>query len=178
LSQPRDPARGDRGFSLIELTIVMVIAAVMFGLVLPKATSGLFRSDLDQSAGRLATSIAYARSRTILSGQAWELSIDLDARTFWPHPAGEDDPRPDQPRAVQGRRRLVSRVRFMDVEKLGPEGKVSAGRIDIQFQRRGLTEPVVLRLVDADGGLRTVYVKAFNGRSSILTGYVETADLP
>jgi hypothetical protein len=66
----------------------------------------------------------------------------------------------------------------MDVEKLGPEGKVSAGRIDIQFQRRGLTEPVVLRLVDADGGLRTVYVKAFNGRSSILTGYVETADLP
>lgn len=156
------------GFTLLELTVVLIILTVVLGLVLPEASSFLFRSDMKASSRRLAGSVAYARSQAMLEGRLWELTLDLDADSFWAAAAEESSSDLDTIR----KRTLVGEVRFMDVKKLPEEAK-RAGRVALHFHPKGLVEPAVIHLAGPGKHIQTLFVKAFNGRLVLSEGYVE-----
>jgi prepilin-type N-terminal cleavage/methylation domain-containing protein len=157
------------GFTLLELTVVLIILTVVLGLVLPEASSFLFRSDMKASSRRLAGAVAYARSQAMLEGRLWELTLDLDADSFWAAAVAEES---SSDLDTIRKRTLVGEVRFMDVKKL-PEETKRAGRVALHFHPKGLVEPAVIHLAGPGKNIQTLFVKAFNGRLVVSEGYVE-----
>jgi type II secretion system protein H len=158
------------GFTLVELAVVLMILAVVLGLVLPEASSFLFRSDLKASSRRLAGAVSYARSQAMLEGRPWELTLDLDTASFWAVALVKEDSSSDLD--TVRKRTLAGEVRFMDVQKLPDETK-RAGRVVLLFQPKGLVEPAVIHLVGPGKQIQTLFVKAFNGRLVARDGYLE-----
>lgn len=158
------------GFTLVELAVVLMILTVFLGLVLPEASSFLFRSDLKASSRRLAGAVAYARSQAMLEGRFWELTLDLDTDSFWAAAVEEDDSASDLNKVRK--RTLAGEVRFVDVQKLPDETK-RAGRIALHFHPKGLVEPAVIHLAGSGKQVQTLFIKAFNGRLVVREGYLE-----
>ena len=158
------------GFTLVELAVVLMILAVVLGLVLPEASSFLFRSDLKASSRRLAGAVSYARSQAMLEGRPWELTLDLDTASFWAAAFVKEDSSSDLDSVRK--RTLAGEVRFMDVQKLPDETK-RAGRVVLLFHPKGLVEPAVIHLVGPGKQIQTLFVKAFNGRLVARDGYLE-----
>jgi Tfp pilus assembly protein FimT len=147
-----------------------MILAVVLGLVLPEASSFLFRSDLKASSRRLAGAVSYARSQAMLEGRPWELTLDLDTGEFWATALGKEDSPADLDTVKK--RTLAGEVRFMDVKKLPDETK-SAGRVVLHFHPKGLVEPAVIHLAGPGKQIQTIFVKAFNGRLLMEDGYID-----
>ena len=117
--------------------------------------------------------MAYARSQAILESSVQELTLDLDAGTFWTHPASgatgdsnKSDLEPTKKQALEGE------VRFMKVRKAQDE-EWSSGLVALRFQPKGLAEPAVIYLAGSGNQIQTLFIKAFNGRCVVQDGYIE-----
>ena len=163
-----------QGFTLVEIAVVLLILAVVVGLVLPEASSFLFRSDLKASSRRLAGAVSYARSQAMLEGRLWELTLDLDTDSFWAAAAAADADKEGLSSELEKvkKRKLAGEVHFLDVKKLPDETK-SAGRVALNFHPKGLVEPAVIHLAGHGKQIQTIFVKAFNGRLVVKDGYLE-----
>jgi prepilin-type N-terminal cleavage/methylation domain-containing protein len=160
------------GFTLLELTVVMILLLLVLGLVLPEASSLLTDSDLRTSARRLAGAVGEARNEAMLGGQIWQLVIDLESGSFWIAPAGEGK-EADKP--APRKAKLVDDVRFIDIQK-GQDELLTTGRVSIRFHPRGLVEPTVIHLIGPGNRVRTLSIKSFSGRLSIEDGYVGASE--
>ncbi len=90
------PGPATAGFTLIELTIVLVVLGISAGLVLP-ALSGLLAREGEKTAARLIQgTLRRARAEALLTGREWRVDIDWAAgrcrasqveRTPFPAPA-------------------------------------------------------------------------------------------
>ena len=70
-----------RGFTLIEVTVVLAVLALAATLLLPRLDAGE-RATVDGAARRLADAIGFGRTRAILGGTPMRLVLDLDARRW------------------------------------------------------------------------------------------------
>lgn len=71
-------SRTSRGFTLIELILVMVIMAVGAALVVPHLTSFFRGQVVDQEARRMLSLTQYARSRAVAEGLPMEFWLNQD----------------------------------------------------------------------------------------------------
>ncbi len=69
--------RSHRGFTLIELILVLVIAGFIISLVAPaiSSTTGLH---LKTAAKRVAAGLRYARSQAVTTGDDYQVTFDID----------------------------------------------------------------------------------------------------
>ena len=105
----------------------------------------------------------------MLEGRLWELTLDLDANSFWAAAVAEKSSSDSD---TTKKRTLVGEVRFMDVKKL-PEETKRAGRVALHCHPKGLVEPAVIHLAGPGKQIQTLSVKAFNGRLVVQDGYLE-----
>ena len=63
--QPRPPRRARRGFTLVELMVVVVVTAILFGMAVPAFVSTFARLRLEGMVSELSVDLQYARSAAI-----------------------------------------------------------------------------------------------------------------
>jgi type II secretion system protein H len=164
----------EAGFTLLELTAVVVIMMLLLGMVLPSLGIGARRA-LDGEAEGLRADLELARQRAIATGTPHRLTLDLDDASYrlerWTNEqtAAEADPEPGArrpaidlrpPRAVggafeplptrQGRPRILdSDVFIASVETA--EGEAHRGAASVAFFEDGSATPAVIRLETLSG---------------------------
>ena len=72
----------ERGFSLLELVVVLVIAGVAFSLVLAFSGKGASAADLKASARAVASGLRAAQSTAMSTRREALLTLDVDTREF------------------------------------------------------------------------------------------------
>jgi len=72
----------EQGFSLIELTIVMVIMVAGVAVVGPNISSGRDSSQIKAAARDFASALRYARGQSLISQKEVFVSIDLDNNEY------------------------------------------------------------------------------------------------
>ncbi|HOM98655.1 MAG TPA: GspH/FimT family pseudopilin [Acidobacteriota bacterium] len=140
--------RGRGGFSFLELMIVVALAVLILGFVVPPVQQSLAATRLHSSAVLLASELNLARTIAVTRGAALQVRINTAAGTF----QVIDPQDPDHP--PRSEKRLESGIRFA-----GGSNPV------IEFFPRGFARGGVVRVVDDFG--RTVEVQVLS------TGMVE-----
>lgn len=74
--------KGDDGFSLLELILVLLLIGVSMMIVLPNIQKGLEDREVRLSALRLAAAARDLRSRALSDGQAKQLEISLAENNY------------------------------------------------------------------------------------------------
>ncbi|NOR20339.1 MAG: prepilin-type N-terminal cleavage/methylation domain-containing protein [Xanthomonadales bacterium] len=72
----------NRGFTLVELMMVMVIIAVVMGLVATSMSSSISSAEARAASRKLVASLRYTRARAILDKQEQVLLVDTENRSY------------------------------------------------------------------------------------------------
>ncbi len=115
--------RGQAGFTLIEISVVLVIIALAYGLVTPALSNFITATRLESASRELAMALREARSSAIVSGRALVFQIDPAGWRFGDR-HGEFD------------RRVA--ISLIETEiAFYPDGYSTGGRIKLESDGRG-----------------------------------------
>ena len=78
----RDRA-GRAGFTLIELSMVVVILAIIIAAGLPTFSRFQKKTALSAEGAKIVQTLRYAQQRAILERETMQVVFDLDEKTFW-----------------------------------------------------------------------------------------------
>lgn len=70
------------GFTLVELLVVMVIAALVLGLVATSISRNISGAEMRSAANKLAASLRYTRTRAILDKQEHVFLVDTEHQSY------------------------------------------------------------------------------------------------
>ncbi len=159
--------RGDRGFTLIEVLIVMMIIAIMFFAVLP-AFLGVQRGWQERNAMRQLVSLFVAtRAEAVAGGKLIRVVYDASSGSFFAevqsHP--EEDRQLFDPVALMGKRsvRLPDSLKLESIEVSGislAESEMPA----VYFYPDGRTDGAIIALAKASGGAVSLEIAPATGR--------------
>jgi len=78
----RYPRRARRGFSLVEIMVVVAIVGLLLGASVYGFRS-IAKSDLRSSSAKLAGAIRYCFDRSVTTGAYFRLVLDIDGNKYW-----------------------------------------------------------------------------------------------
>jgi len=168
VSNPKKGLRDIKGFTLLELVLVMVVIALFVGLALPRLPD-ISGARIQKTARKVAMTLQTARMRAITLRRYYRVEVDVDAekiRISYFGPEGtfiEDDA-----------------VRSYETEDADIVDMITSTRDStnegtgwIYISPRGFIEPSLIHLRDMRGRDLTVSPSPAGGRVRILEGYVD-----
>ena len=162
--------RSNKGFTLVEIVVVMVLISLFMVLSIP-LFSNIGTSSLGTSARRLSGTIKYLFNESAMSGREYRLIYDLDRGTYRAQVLEADGALVDV--SDQGRQAaLKGSVSFRDVQLPG-RGKFSLGQVMTRIHPNGWVEETIIHLADDDNEVLTLRVMSLTGTTEVFDGYRE-----
>lgn len=163
-------ARNSKGFTLIELVVVVSLIVVMIGLTLPQVRNTLFSDALKRTALRMVGVAKNLRDEAVREQKTYGLRLDMVRQQYWVGFTAMTEE--EQALARKNAEKLPNNVQILDVWfKEG--GKVSEGETVILFFKAGYVQPSAIHLGDDDGRRFTVVLSPFGGKVKVLEKYVD-----
>jgi len=162
----------NRGFTLLELVVVIGLLGLMLVVTVPRFRQALTTNELKSSVRKIIGLVGEVRDRAIRDHKDYRLHIDIGANRFWVDV--DDATAEEKTLAKENGFRLPEEVRVLDVW-LRSRGKLTAGEVGIRFSRKGYVEKSVLHLGADDGGRMSLLLTPFLGEIKIYEGYHEVA---
>ncbi len=158
------------GFTLIEVTLVVLIIGLLFGIAALKFDALTDGSRLGASAREIGSTVGVAYSQAVLAKQTQTLVFDTENQAYWI--ASETDPEGESGAGFLKKRGLYKGVTFKDVQ-VGAEVFEEKGLLRIDISPLGVSSSCMVHLVNESGSEMTVRVHPLTGTVSYYDEYVE-----
>jgi prepilin-type N-terminal cleavage/methylation domain-containing protein len=159
-----------RGYTLIELTVVIILIGLLMTLVVPRFQYSLLTDDLKATTRRMVGTIREARNDAIREQKIHYLHFDLESHRFWVDSFGMTEEERTMARA--NATALPPSIRIQDVWKRGV-GKKMAGEVLIRCNKNGYLQQSAIHLGSRDGRQFTLVLRPFLGKVKVLEDYVD-----
>ncbi len=159
-----------RGYTLVELIVVIVLVGLIGALTLPRLPENLLSDALKASTRRLASVMRELRSEAQLQHKNFFLRFDLDAGTYWIE-AGDMN-MDDRALARENGFLLRGGARISGVWLHG-QGTVVEGETAVAVTRKGYVQPSAIHLTDGAGRKFTLRFRPFLSKEEIYDEYVD-----
>ncbi len=132
---PNRLPRTARGFTLVEVVVVMVIIALMLGLVATSLSRSISGAEAREAGRKMVAALRYTRTQAILTKSEQVFTVDLDAKAY-EAPGRERVVLPEgvelqlTTAASEVLRDQVGAIRFF------PDGGSTGGRVDLNVNGR------------------------------------------
>lgn len=158
-----------KGYTLIELIVVIVLLGLMFGFAVPKLHQAVLRDSLDATALKIIGLAENLRERAISDQVTYVLHLDIRENELWAFPvnATAEEQEAARERAYQ----LPVDVQIEDIWSWS-RGKLY-DETTIQFSRKGYIEQAMIHLESEDGRQLSLELTPFLGSIKIHEGYVD-----
>lgn len=168
---PHSAIRNRAGFTLIELSVIIVILGVMLTLIIPRLGE-LGEANLKRSARHLTGMIRFLRDESQARKAVYRLRFDIQAGQYWAEVMTQANEKTMEFRRLQSEMgsegSLSGNTTFRDV-------KVSSHPDDpyISFTPDGWVENALIHLKDSNDRPFTLIVKPLTGDTELREGYLE-----
>ena len=158
-----------RGYTLIELIVVLVLLSLMVGLVVPKFRQAVLSDSLDATSLRIIGLVQDLRERAISDQVSYILHLDIRGKKLWAFAssASEEEQETARERAYQ----LPVDVKIADIWSW-TSGKLY-DEATIHFSKKGYIEQSMIHLQSQDGRQLSLELTPFLGSIKIHDGYVD-----
>ena len=161
---------GKRGFTLIEITMVLLILSILMVAAAPRLASFLSASKLETSVNRLAIYMEHIRDEAIYKRQPLILRCRIEEGTFSVYyPWGEEEKG-----VLMKPLSFPLEVKVVDIHIPGKEKK-SMGEALISFFPGGMADSALIHLKDNEDKEITVELSPLSRKVEIHEGYLEAA---
>ncbi len=164
-----------RGFTLIELTITIILMGFVLSLTLPRIRDGLLTDDFKSASRRMITVISDLRNRAVSEYRDFTLVFDLESGKYWVE-AGDMT----EIELLDARDRtsvLPESVELKGILFLNGD-EITTGMAGIRFTRKGYIQPSMIHMGAKDGRKFTFILSPFLGKVQIVEDYLDFEDMP
>ncbi|MBW2616339.1 MAG: prepilin-type N-terminal cleavage/methylation domain-containing protein [Deltaproteobacteria bacterium] len=167
-------SRDEKGYTFIELTVVIILIGLMAAISVPRIRHGLLTDELKSASRKLVGVIKSLRNDAISGQKAFYLHLDLESNRFWT----ESEAMLEEERlsASEKAASLPEGVSILDVWFRG-KGKKQHGVTVVRFSKKGYVQQCAIHLSSDDGRKFTLVLSPFLGRVRVLDSYVELEDI-
>ncbi|HMA86156.1 MAG TPA: type II secretion system protein [Desulfosalsimonadaceae bacterium] len=156
-----------RGFTLIELIVVITLISVMMFFAVPRLNTNLLSSDKRKVSKWLVLTVKTLKENAVRRQARHILHVDFDNHKFWTSvdtPESADMPEMDELAEMSEKKQnefqLPDGYRLLDVEY--PEDqRESSGVAEIRFFKKGYSDHAMIHVEDADADRITYEVQPF-----------------
>ncbi len=163
-----------KGYTLIELMVVIVLLGLIFTIATPKIRDALFRDELKGATRQMVGLIMRLRNEAIREHKDYMLHFDLESNRFWfDSPSMTEE---ERARIAADASPLTGQVDIMDVWISG-EGKIMLGEVRIRINKKGYIQQSVIHLGMEDNREFTLLLSPFLRRVKVYDKYIEFEDI-
>ena len=165
--------RDSKGYTFIELTVVVALIGVMISLSVPRIRYAILPDDLKRVTRRMTGIIKNLRIEAVREQDSFFLHLDLESNKFWI----DSEAMTEEERLVAGEKAssLPPGVRILDVWVRG-QGKKQYGEAAIRFNKKGYVQQSVIHLGSEDDREFTLVLSPFLRKVKVTEDYVEFED--
>jgi prepilin-type N-terminal cleavage/methylation domain-containing protein len=140
-------SRNMRGYTLMELIVVIALLGIMIGFSIPRFHDTLYLDETRKASRWIIGKVHALREAAIQKQKQYILHIDLDTNRIWDTEGSMSEESRDE--AALDAQALPGDIEIVDVEfPIG--GKISAGRADITFYKSGYSDKALIHIQDDD----------------------------
>src|SRR5712691_8201157 len=163
--------RDGRGFTMVELAMVILVLGIIMAMVLPRFTGTLERQHLRGTINVIHGTVRYLQAHAALTKRVYRLTFDLDRQVMSVCYFEGETYRPETTRELR-EYALPAGIRVLDV--VSPQGtKTREGDAVTHFHPTGLAEPSIIHLVTDSNQKATLMIEPLAGRVKVFDDYVE-----
>ncbi len=157
------------GFTLIELTVVVCLIGTMLFLILPRLENSFFLDNTHKTARWIIATARILKDDAQRKQKRFTLVFNLDTNRIWVSAEAEQEeelPSPDPDQYI-----LRSDVKIMDIE-YPSIGKITFGRAEISFYKKGYSDKALIHLEDDDGNQISLLIEPFLSKVAVYEEYI------
>jgi len=159
-----------RGYTLVELTVVIFLIGLVLALTVPRVQHTLFSDDLKAATRRMIGTVRTLRENAVRDQKAYMLHFDMGLNRFWV--SWDAMTAEEHAEARQNASPLSGGIRVVDVYYKG-SGKKDVGDATIRFTKQGYVQQAVIHLGASDGRTYSLVLSPFLGTVKTYDSYVE-----
>lgn len=158
-----------RGFTLIELIVVIVLIGLMFSFALPKMDSLLYTDNRDRVSRWVVLNVENLKNLSVKKQVRHILHVDIPGNTFWI--SDENMEEEALAEAHKNGYTLPSDIRLMDI--IYPfQGKEDDTRSEIYFYPQGYCDHAIIHMENDDNEKMSFVIEPFLPPVGIRDGFV------
>ena len=165
---------GRKGFTLIELAVVIALVGLFLGLTMPRFRSSLVSDDLKATTRKIVGLVKEVRNEAIREQTAYTIHLDIESNRWWTEHTGMGDE--ERELAKQKAFVLPQGVRFLDVW-CRSKGKRAHGDFALRFSKKGYVDRTMIHIGTETNREFTVELSPFLGTVKIHDTYVDAVAL-
>jgi prepilin-type N-terminal cleavage/methylation domain-containing protein len=157
----------DKGFTLIELTVVIALISIVFFFTVPRLQNEILTDPTKKTSRWLLSNIRSLKERSYREKKDYILYIDTDAGAFWMakrtvDEEEEEEKEEETPSESAGERKynLPESMRILDIEFPG-NVEVTTGIAEIIFYAKGYSETAFIHMEDGDNRRLSFLIEPF-----------------
>jgi len=164
----------ERGYTLIELAVVIMLIGLMLGVSIPRFRSFLLTDSLKSSTLRIIGLVKELRSDAVRENRIYDLHFDMGSNLIWVGFEGmtQEESELAHKRAFQ----LSQDVKIIDVWRMG-KGKKVDGDATIRITYKGYLEQSIIHLGADDGREFSLILQPFLGSIKSYDRYTDNKDI-
>lgn len=162
--------RQNRGFTLIELIIVVFLISIMLFLYIPKFQEAVMFDSTKRVSRWIIGKVKALKEGSITNHKSYFLHIDLDNNRMWV--TDELMSEEEMQNAEQQGFELPDDINLLDVEYPGKD-KILFGRADIYFYKKGYSDKALIHIEDSSNKQLSFLIEPFLSKVELYEKYVE-----
>ena len=162
--------RSNRGFTLVELAMVMLVLSIVAAVAMPRIGGMLDRQNMRRTINVVRGTVRYLQARAALTKRVYRLTFDLDRQTMSACYLTEDE-------CTDERNRVLREYHFPDAAQVqdvinGLGEKTLDGKAATHFHPSGIADPSIIHLRGFGTERMTLRIEPLTGRLKVIDGYV------
>jgi len=162
-----------KGFTLIELVVVVALISIMLFLAIPRFQSDFFTDSTKKVSRWIMYKVPALKENAFRKQKKYVLHVGIDSEKLWiTHESMSDEELQD---AEMDGYKLPDDIKLQDVE-FPDEQVISAGRADIYFYEKGYSDKAIIHMVHDDDHRLSFLIEPFLPQVHLYNKYVGLED--